>query len=93
LSQQLGYETTREKTQQRLAEILNRNDNCVFVAVDDTLVIGWIHGFYSLRVEYLKRMLYWLVNVNTLDLLYLFVRCIESHSTVILKICLIFKDK
>ena len=51
LSHQLGYETTREKTQQRLAEILSQTDNCIFVAVDDTLVIGWIHGFYSLRVE------------------------------------------
>lgn len=51
LSCQLGYETTREKTQQRLAEILNHTDNCVFVAVNDAKVIGWIHGFYSLRVE------------------------------------------
>lgn len=51
LSCQLGYETTREKTQQRLTEILNNTDNCVFVAVNDAKVIGWIHGFYSLRVE------------------------------------------
>lgn len=51
LSCQLGYETTREKTQQRLAEILNNTDNCVFVAVNNAKVIGWIHGFYSLRVE------------------------------------------
>ena len=51
LSHQLGYETTREKTQQRLTEILNNTDNCVFVAVNDAKVIGWIHGFYSLRVE------------------------------------------
>ncbi|MBI2280889.1 MAG: GNAT family N-acetyltransferase, partial [Bacteroidetes bacterium] len=51
LSCQLGYETTREKTRQRLTEILNHTDNCVFVAVNDAKVIGWIHGFYSLRVE------------------------------------------
>lgn len=51
LSCQLGYETTREKTQQRLTEILNNTDNCVFVAVNNAKVIGWIHGFYSLRVE------------------------------------------
>ncbi len=51
LTHQLGYETTREKTQQRLSEILNNNENCFFVAVDDTLVVGWIHGFYSIRVE------------------------------------------
>ena len=51
LSFQLGYETTREKTRQRLAEILKNTDNCVFVAVNDAKVIGWIHGFYSLRVE------------------------------------------
>lgn len=51
LSCQLGYETTREKIRQRLTEILNHADNCVFVAVNDAKVIGWIHGFYSLRIE------------------------------------------
>lgn len=51
LSCQLGYETTREKTRQRLTEILNHTDNCVFVVVNNAKVIGWIHGFYSLRVE------------------------------------------
>lgn len=51
LSNQLGYETTNEKIQNRLSEILNSADNCVFVILDNENIIGWIHGFYSLRIE------------------------------------------
>ena len=51
LSDQLGYKTTIEKTQTRLAEILNNMDNCVYVIIHNENIIGWIHGFYSLRVE------------------------------------------
>ena len=51
LSNQLGYESTIEKMQHRLSEVLNHVDNCVYVCVDNGNITGWIHGFYSLRVE------------------------------------------
>jgi len=51
LSNQLGYETTNEKIQTRLSEILNNADNCIFVILDNENIIGWIHGFYSPRIE------------------------------------------
>ncbi|MCD0472581.1 GNAT family N-acetyltransferase [Flavobacterium sp. JAS] len=51
LSNQLGYKTTIEKIQNRISEILNNIDNCVYVIIDNENIVGWIHGFYSLRVE------------------------------------------
>lgn len=51
LSNQLGYDTSNEKTSNRLSEILNNPDNCVFVVLDNENLIGWIHGFYSLKLE------------------------------------------
>jgi GNAT superfamily N-acetyltransferase len=51
LSNQLGYKTTIEKIQARLSEIFNNNDNCIYVIIGNENIIGWIHGFYSLRVE------------------------------------------
>jgi GNAT superfamily N-acetyltransferase len=51
LSGQLGYQTTDLLIRDRLRVILANNDNCVFVAEEDEKVVGWIHGFYSLRVE------------------------------------------
>jgi N-acetylglutamate synthase-like GNAT family acetyltransferase len=51
LSNQLGYKTTIEKIQNRISEILNNVDNCVYVIIDNENIIGWIHCFYSLRVE------------------------------------------
>ncbi|WP_294966079.1 GNAT family N-acetyltransferase [uncultured Flavobacterium sp.] len=51
LSNQLGYKSTIESTRNSLSEILNHADNCIYVCVDNENIIGWIHGFYSLRVE------------------------------------------
>lgn len=51
LSNQLGYETTAAKLKNRLAEILDSPDDCVFVVLDNETIIGWIHGFYTRRVE------------------------------------------
>ncbi|TPG38179.1 GNAT family N-acetyltransferase [Flavobacterium pectinovorum] len=51
LSNQLGYKSTIEKTHNRLSEILNNVDNCIYVIIVNENIIGWIHGFYSLRVE------------------------------------------
>lgn len=51
LSNQLGYESDNNTIQKRLTGILDNNDNCVFVALENEKIIGWIHGFYSRRVE------------------------------------------
>ena len=51
LSIQLGYAATGEQIQTRLKEILSHHDNCVFVAVENENIVGWVHGFYSLRIE------------------------------------------
>ena len=51
LSHQLGYKTTINDIEDRLIEILKNNDNCVFVASQNNIVVGWAHAFYSLRIE------------------------------------------
>jgi len=51
LTQELGYKTTIDSIKNQLAEILKNDDNCVFVAVQNEKIIGWIHGFYALRIE------------------------------------------
>lgn len=51
LSTQLGYESDIEQTSARIKRINNSNENCAFVALVDGKVVGWIHGFYTLRIE------------------------------------------
>lgn len=51
LSNQLGYETLNTDIQNRLKKILVHPDNCIYVATENGKVVGWIHGFYSMRVE------------------------------------------
>jgi GNAT superfamily N-acetyltransferase len=51
LSNQLGYATLNTDIQNRLKSIFNHPDHCVFVATNDDNIIGWIHGFYAMRVE------------------------------------------
>lgn len=51
LSSQLGYPTDVEKMEQRLRQVLEHPEHCVFVAASNGQVTGWIHGFYTLRVE------------------------------------------
>lgn len=51
LSGQLGYKSNTDDTQTRLSAAIKLNDNCVFVATDNETVIGWIHGFYAIRIE------------------------------------------
>ena len=51
LSNQLGYKTLNAEVQNRLQTILEHPDNCVYVALKSGKVVGWIHGFYALRVE------------------------------------------
>lgn len=51
LSYQLGYKTTNENTLKWLIEIKNNKDNCVLVTLDKDRIIGWIHAFYTIRLE------------------------------------------
>ena len=51
LSSQLGYDASVSETKVWLQEILQRKDHCVFGAVQGDKLIGWIHGFYTLRLE------------------------------------------
>ena len=51
LSQQLGYNVTDEDTHARLTELLYDNNHCVYVAIAEGKIAGWIHGCYSLRIE------------------------------------------
>jgi GNAT superfamily N-acetyltransferase len=51
LSNQLGYKTRIIDIQNRLKKILENADNCVYVAIQNEKIVGWIHGFYSLRIE------------------------------------------
>ena len=44
LSGALGYPVGPDAMSERLAHVLMRDDNAVFVAVDGTGVVGWIHG-------------------------------------------------
>lgn len=51
LSTQLGYESDIRQTSARIKSINDSNENCAFVALIDDEVVGWIHGFYTLRIE------------------------------------------
>ena len=51
LSNQLGYKAISKEIEFRLTSILSLKDNCVFVATEGDLIIGWIHGFYAMRIE------------------------------------------
>ena len=44
LSGVLGYPVEARVLSERLAHLLARDDNAVFVAVDGDQVVGWIHG-------------------------------------------------
>jgi N-acetylglutamate synthase-like GNAT family acetyltransferase len=51
LSSQLGYQISEEDTIYNI-ELLNESEHdVVYVAILDNNVIGWIHIFYSLRIE------------------------------------------
>ncbi|HEX4565701.1 MAG TPA: GNAT family N-acetyltransferase [Vicinamibacterales bacterium] len=44
LSGVLGYPVERQTMEERLAHLLARDDNAVFVALDGGRIAGWIHG-------------------------------------------------
>ena len=51
LSEQWGYQSTKEKMLCCLGNLGNNNDHVMYVMLKDDQVIGWIHGIYSLRIE------------------------------------------
>ena len=51
LSEQWGYQSTKEKMLRCLQDISKNSDHAVYVLLSDDQIIGWIHGIYSLRVE------------------------------------------
>lgn len=51
LSNQLGYATNSAQTKNRLQEILANQENCLYVGITNGKLVGWIHGFYALRLE------------------------------------------
>lgn len=51
LSDQLGYTTSPDEMLIRLEKVLNSAADCVFVAICNGKVAGWIHGFQAFRVE------------------------------------------
>ena len=51
LSGQLGYESEVMSIEKRISGILKNPDHCIFVAEQNGIIIGWIHGLYSIRVE------------------------------------------
>lgn len=50
LSEQLGYRSDNKVVLDRIDDILLDTENCLFVADLNHKVVGWIHGFYALRV-------------------------------------------
>jgi GNAT superfamily N-acetyltransferase len=51
LSLQFGYSVTVEEMQRRIGQLLIREDHCGFVALTQHQVVGWIHGFHTVRLE------------------------------------------
>ncbi|MES2416806.1 MAG: GNAT family N-acetyltransferase [Bacteroidota bacterium] len=51
LSEQLGYKSTTEEISQRLNKVITSENDCLFIAIINNEVVGWIHGFYTIRVE------------------------------------------
>lgn len=51
LTLQLGYNAPSGETTMRIMEITGHPDHCAFVAHEQETIIGWIHGFHTLRLE------------------------------------------
>ncbi len=51
LSGQLGYAASRDAIEHRLTALIHHDEHCVYVAIVDDTIAGWIHGCYTLRVE------------------------------------------
>ncbi|RYZ40521.1 MAG: GNAT family N-acetyltransferase [Sphingobacteriales bacterium] len=51
LSRQMGYETSDEIMQKRLNTLSTNGNDIAYVAIQDTEVIGWMHVYFTLRLE------------------------------------------
>jgi len=51
LIRQLGYESTEDKTAQRIKNILNNPQHFACVAILENRIVGWIHAFISVHLE------------------------------------------
>jgi GNAT superfamily N-acetyltransferase len=51
LSKQLGYPTDHLSIQNRIHHIIQDPNHRVFVAILNEQLVGWIHGFYILKIE------------------------------------------
>lgn len=51
LSLQFGYAVSVAEMRLRVAQLLAHQDHCGFVACAGEQVVGWIHGFYTFRLE------------------------------------------
>ena len=52
LSKQLGYQSFSIRNRQsNSGNSMASADNCAFVALSDEKIIGWIHGFKTVRIE------------------------------------------
>lgn len=51
LSEQLGYTMSLTDTQKQIEEIVESKSDKAFVAIDRGKIIGWMHVFYTSRLE------------------------------------------
>ncbi len=51
LSSQLGYAISLEDTKKNIQLIIESINDIAYVALVDDLVVGWIHIFYTVRIE------------------------------------------
>lgn len=51
LSGQLNYEANASETLLRITALKSTPNNVAFVAIDNEFVVGWIHSFYTVRIE------------------------------------------
>ena len=51
LSAQWGHPSSPEKMRNGLQELLNCEDQRVFLIQNEQKIAGWIHGFYSIHME------------------------------------------
>jgi GNAT superfamily N-acetyltransferase len=51
LSLQLGYPSGLQEVGRRISQIIRHPDHCAFTAGYQGKVIGWIHAFYTIRLE------------------------------------------
>jgi len=51
LSGQLGYDSSEGEIRARLSKMIDTEDNCIYVALDQDRIVGWVHALYALRVE------------------------------------------